>query len=758
MAPIPKMSEPVCLIENPEDKPLSVNEEAKKILENISQPLVVVSIVGLYRSGKSYLLNKLLADSGGGFSLGHTLSANTKGIWMRCVPHPKRTDHTLILLDTEGVGDVKKASVQNDRMILSLAMLMSSAVIYNSKTTIDQDAVKKLYDMTQIHQFITATASKQNGQDVPTDGDDHMLPSLIWTLRDATLKLEINGRQATADEYLENSLQDITPVKSPRTQEQNKARKTIRKFFPRRKCFVFDFPSSDEKILKTIEQVSETKLQPTFVEQTKYFSQFILENVPPKRLKGGMAVTGSRFAHLLQSYLEVVERKNIAFLESSLSDMFTIENRKVLTRSIEVYENKMSLPDVSSYEEFQKIHEAAVEEAKQEFTKFYVKHEKSQEEYWTELKDDLLKKKDEIWKKFEDSSLRRCNDIMGKLRSKLDQNLKENKYHVPGGHKTLINDKDSIIQEYSQIQGKGVKAEDVLQDFLKSIEEIEILIAKIDLDMSAAKPKILRVTDPSDTTQLTSCIQSYQLPPGPFKRILIQLFGFAGHGKSSFVNSCLFAATGGRFNDYAGEATSQGAKTIDRRGYKLTDSITIVDNRGFAKMDSAEEWEIYAQLCNCVPLNEVVIWNKSLDERLGLVTQRVMEGTSDVIVPVLIYSSQQSLIGEEFDNIKEFLIQAQRLTGILPFIVLTRSKMAKGSSLKEKFSGMGMENVYCLENYLLSDHLAIRSKHHAILTVLYDVLSCVNYYMETKPYCQSQRQEWLSFLMKKAGSIQSKQT
>lgn len=92
------------------------------------------------------------------------------------------------------------------------------------------------------------------------------------------------------------------------------------------------------------------------------------------------------FAHLLQSYLEVVKREDIASLESSLSDMFTIENRKVVTRSIEVYENKMSLPDVSSEEEFQQIHEAAVEEAKQELNKFYVKHEKSPEEYWNELK------------------------------------------------------------------------------------------------------------------------------------------------------------------------------------------------------------------------------------------------------------------------------------------------------------------------------------------------------------------------------------
>lgn len=27
---------------------------------------------------------------------------------MWCIPHPKKSDHTLILLDTEGMGDVEK--------------------------------------------------------------------------------------------------------------------------------------------------------------------------------------------------------------------------------------------------------------------------------------------------------------------------------------------------------------------------------------------------------------------------------------------------------------------------------------------------------------------------------------------------------------------------------------------------------------------------------------------------------------------------
>ncbi|XP_013923728.1 PREDICTED: interferon-induced guanylate-binding protein 1-like [Thamnophis sirtalis] len=52
------MEAPVCLIENRKNR-LHVSPEALRLLSEIWQPVVVVSIVGLYRTGKSYLMNKL---------------------------------------------------------------------------------------------------------------------------------------------------------------------------------------------------------------------------------------------------------------------------------------------------------------------------------------------------------------------------------------------------------------------------------------------------------------------------------------------------------------------------------------------------------------------------------------------------------------------------------------------------------------------------------------------------------------------------
>uniref|UniRef100_A0A803T2Q6 GB1/RHD3-type G domain-containing protein n=1 Tax=Anolis carolinensis TaxID=28377 RepID=A0A803T2Q6_ANOCA len=144
-APLPvAMEAPICLIENGPRQPLRINAEALRILQRIHQPVVVVAIVGLYRTGKSYLMNRLAGRGAGGFSLGATVQANTKGIWMWCLPHPLRADQALVLLDTEGLGDVEKSNTENDSWIFALSVLLSSTFVYNSMGTINHYALEQM--------------------------------------------------------------------------------------------------------------------------------------------------------------------------------------------------------------------------------------------------------------------------------------------------------------------------------------------------------------------------------------------------------------------------------------------------------------------------------------------------------------------------------------------------------------------------------------------------------------------------------------
>ncbi|KAM5267226.1 guanylate-binding protein 6-like isoform 3-T6 [Hipposideros larvatus] len=207
MASGPIMLAPVCLVENKNEQ-FSVNQKALRILYRISQPVVVVAIVGLCRTGKSYLMN-CLAREKCGFPLGSTVQSETKGIWMWCVPHPSKPRHTLVLLDTEGLGDVEKGDPKNDSWIFALAVLLSSMFVYNSMGTIHHDALEKLHYVAELTELIRAKSSP-----VPNRVEDStefvsFFPDFIWTVRDFTLDLKLHGLPITEDEYLENALKLI---------------------------------------------------------------------------------------------------------------------------------------------------------------------------------------------------------------------------------------------------------------------------------------------------------------------------------------------------------------------------------------------------------------------------------------------------------------------------------------------------------------------------------------------------------------------
>jgi len=67
------------------DDGFAVTEEAKQILLKYSNKhLGLISIVGKYRTGKSYFINKILLQKNKekGFKVGPTINPCTKGLWL----------------------------------------------------------------------------------------------------------------------------------------------------------------------------------------------------------------------------------------------------------------------------------------------------------------------------------------------------------------------------------------------------------------------------------------------------------------------------------------------------------------------------------------------------------------------------------------------------------------------------------------------------------------------------------------------------
>ncbi|XP_076976462.1 guanylate-binding protein 5 [Tamandua tetradactyla] len=483
MAPESHMPGPVCLIENLKGE-LKTNQEALKILSAIDQPVVVVAIVGLYRTGKSYLMNKL-AGKKKGFSVGSTVQSHTKGIWMWCVPHPKKPDHTLVLLDTEGLGDIEKDDAENDSQIFALTILLSSTLVYNTMNAIDQQAINFLYNVTEWTDLLRVRSSTDLNEVEDTVNSENF-PDLVWTLRDFYLQLEADGQLITEDEYLEISLRPKEGT-DQYVQNSNLPRLCIQKFFPKKKCFIFNSPSHRKK-LAVLKTLKDDELDPEFVQQIAEFSSYIYSHSKTKTLSGEIKVNGPRLENLVLTYVNAISNGTMPCMRNTILALAQIENSAAVQKAIAHYDKqmgqKLQLP-TETLQELLDLHRASEREATEVFMKNSFKD--VDQKFQKELEASLDAKQDDICKQNLKASSDHCSALLQDIFGPLEREVKEGIYSKPGGHLLFIQKTEKLKAEYYRKPRKGIQAEETLQKYLKSKETVSDAILRTDQALTKKK-------------------------------------------------------------------------------------------------------------------------------------------------------------------------------------------------------------------------------------------------------------------------------
>ncbi len=122
--------------------------EAEDMIKDLKAPIGIISVVGKIKSGKSYLLNKLILDlADGGFSVGSNVDPCTKGLWIWSRPLrrllPCGRIFNILVIDTQGLGSAE-GNVEQDLNLFALTALLSSYMIYNSFGHIDEGSIANL--------------------------------------------------------------------------------------------------------------------------------------------------------------------------------------------------------------------------------------------------------------------------------------------------------------------------------------------------------------------------------------------------------------------------------------------------------------------------------------------------------------------------------------------------------------------------------------------------------------------------------------
>lgn len=98
---------PIPFIIYVQGKGFQMTEESKSFLKTLEKKkLGILSIVGKYRTGKSYLINKVLLTDHQGFQVGNTINACTKGLWIFNKTFKNKNNEEFLIIDTEGFGSV----------------------------------------------------------------------------------------------------------------------------------------------------------------------------------------------------------------------------------------------------------------------------------------------------------------------------------------------------------------------------------------------------------------------------------------------------------------------------------------------------------------------------------------------------------------------------------------------------------------------------------------------------------------------------
>ncbi|KAI8817501.1 guanylate-binding protein [Fimicolochytrium jonesii] len=318
-----------------------VTSEATELLQGINKNVSVIGIAGTYRHGKSFLMNQLFGTQSG-FELGPLAEGKTRGSYLWAFEQADK-DEVLLLLDFEGLKDTENNTAAYDLQLFSLAVLLSSCLIYNQ--------IGSVLDAAQIQDLsfiidLTKHLRTKSGEETGADFDKHF-PSLIWVMRDSVLEhVSIDGKEQTDDEYFAKQMKE-EPGFSQDVDNRNRVRRLIKTAFKRHYFRRLPRPIHKEKALRYIDKARPEQIRSLWYTLMDSLRELVFSVTGPKELFSSATdtvtkVNGPAFLLMTESYITAFNRGDVPNISNTWDVLCENTRNKAQAEALLKYTELMS--------------------------------------------------------------------------------------------------------------------------------------------------------------------------------------------------------------------------------------------------------------------------------------------------------------------------------------------------------------------------------------------------------------------------------
>mmetsp|Transcript_49218 Transcript_49218/g.157412 ORF Transcript_49218/g.157412 Transcript_49218/m.157412 type:complete len:804 (-) Transcript_49218:122-2533(-) len=249
---------------------LRLVEAGLRYLESLAPPVYVVPVLGVYRGGKSLLMNRVMqlrAPYEGGFGVGHGQHTFTRGV-DACAEHVQGLG-TVVWMDTEGLWSAEDARAAYGPKIFSFVLLFSSSVLLNNVKVLNDQFFAFFSEQQQVARMLKRGLVEAG---LP---EEQMLPRNLTVTWIVQQPVQYGGAAAGAGDAGDRSRAQLESFLAAGGDE---AREHVRQDYHHG---IFEVPVAvmDVRLWRQLDQVPDERLNPEYVAAAGRLRGLLLEDL-----------------------------------------------------------------------------------------------------------------------------------------------------------------------------------------------------------------------------------------------------------------------------------------------------------------------------------------------------------------------------------------------------------------------------------------------------------------------------------------------